>query len=340
MAKTTCSIMPLSFFFLFILSFKVAASSTSTSSKEEISLSYDFYKTSCPNVERIIHNVASQKLLEAPTTAAGALRLFFHDCFVEGCDASVLIASTKNKKAERDAEINLSLPGDGFDMFFRAKRALELQCPGVVSCADVMAIATRDLVSLVGGPRWAVEKGRKDGLVSRASRVAGNLPEVNQTISQLISLFKSKGLNVLEMVSLSGGHTIGFSHCKEFMSRIYAFNKTYGIDPTMDQNYAKSLQSPCPKSNPDPTVVAFNDVTTPIVFDNVYYQNLQKGLGLLATDQKLFIDPMTRSYVNLMAKDQQVFFNYFVASMIKLGRIGVKTGSDGEVRRDCGFFNG
>jgi len=68
---------------------------------------------------------------------------------LKGCDASVLIASRESNKAERDAEINLSLPGDGYDVFFRAKRALELQCPGFVSCADVMAIATRDLVNLV-----------------------------------------------------------------------------------------------------------------------------------------------------------------------------------------------
>jgi len=48
-----------------------------------LGLSYDFYNKTCPNVEKIIHNVVSQKLLEAPVTAAGALRIFFHDCFVE-----------------------------------------------------------------------------------------------------------------------------------------------------------------------------------------------------------------------------------------------------------------
>ncbi|XP_010249421.1 PREDICTED: peroxidase 41-like [Nelumbo nucifera] len=324
-----CSITTLVFLALLITS-----SGASTQS-----LSYDYYNSSCPKVEQIIHNVVSQKLLEASTTAAGALRLFFHDCFVEGCDASVLVASNETHKAERDAEINLSLPGDGFDVFFRAKRALELQCPGVVSCADVMAIATRDLVYLVGGPRWEVQKGRRDGLISEASRVAGNIPEVNQTVPQLISLFKSKGLTALDMVALSGGHTIGFAHCKEFMPRIYAYNKTFDIDPTMDQSYAESLRSPCPEKNFDPTVVAFNDVTTPYTFDNAYYQNLQKGLGLLATDQKLYADPQTRSYVSLMAKDQQGFFDHFVSAMIKLGNIGVKTGNDGEIRRDCGFFN-
>lgn len=116
---------------------------------ETLSLSYDFYQKSCPNVEKIIHSVVSQKLLEAPVTAAGALRIFFHDCFVEGCDASVLIASSEGNKAERDSKINLSLPGDGYDVFFRAKRAVELQCPAIVSCADVMTIATRDLIHLV-----------------------------------------------------------------------------------------------------------------------------------------------------------------------------------------------
>lgn len=192
----------------------------------------------------------------------------------------------------------------------------------------------------MGGPRWKVLKGRRDGLVSKASRVAANIPQVNQTIPEIISLFKSKGLTILDMVALSGGHTIGFSHCKEFMPRIYDYNKTFDVDPTMDQHFAQSLRGPCPKKKFDPTVVALNDVTTPFIFDNAYYQNLQKGLGLLATDQMLILDPMTGGYVKKMAENQNVFFDYFVSAMIKLGSIGVKTGKDGEIRRDCGSFNG
>lgn len=67
----------------------------------------------------------------------------------QGCDGSVLLASTDENKAERDADVNLSLPGDGFDAVIKAKEAVEKACPGVVSCADLLAIATRDLIGLV-----------------------------------------------------------------------------------------------------------------------------------------------------------------------------------------------
>ncbi|KAH9314113.1 hypothetical protein KI387_022740 [Taxus chinensis] len=302
-------------------------------------LSKNFYADSCPNVERIVRNVVRQKLKENPTSAPGALRLFFHDCFVEGCDASVLITSTEDNVAERDADINLSLPGDGFDVFFRAKRALELQCPNVVSFADIMAMATRHLVSMVGGPTWDVLKGRRDGLVSKASRVAGNLPTVNMTVDQLISLFHSKGLTQADMVTLSGGHTIGFAHCNEFMYRIYNYNKTHQVDPTMDSSYAKRLKAACPRDGLDPDVVAFNDVSTPTAFDNAYYQNVKKGFALLATDQILYGDPRTRAYINLFALSKEKFFTYFGLSMIRLGNVGIKTGNQGEIRRECGVFN-
>ena len=71
---------------------------------------------------------------------------FFLCC--QGCDASVLIASP-NGDAEKDAPDNLSLAGDGFDTVFKSKQAVEAECPGIVSCADILAIAARDVVVLV-----------------------------------------------------------------------------------------------------------------------------------------------------------------------------------------------
>lgn len=141
-------------------------------SPSQSKLNLDYYTKTCPNLHQIITQVVTEKQISAPTTAAAALRLFFHDCMVGGCDASVLVTSNSfTGKSERDAEINLSLPGDGLDVVTRAKTAVELQCPGIVSCADILAIAARDLVTMVGGPYYKVRLGRKDGFTSKAFEV-------------------------------------------------------------------------------------------------------------------------------------------------------------------------
>lgn len=60
-----------------------------------------------------------------------------------------MIISSPNGDTEKDAEENISLPGDGFDTVIKAKQAVEASCPGVVSCADILALATRDVIGLV-----------------------------------------------------------------------------------------------------------------------------------------------------------------------------------------------
>jgi hypothetical protein len=57
--------------------------------------------------------------------------------------------SSPNSDAEKDAPDNLSLAGDGFDTVTKAKQAVEEACPGIVSCADILALAARDVVVLV-----------------------------------------------------------------------------------------------------------------------------------------------------------------------------------------------
>lgn len=81
------------------------------------------------------------------------------------------------------------------------------------------------------------------------------------------------------------------------------------------------------------------DLITPRIFDNQYYKNLQQGKGLLASDQALFTHKRTRDLVNLFASNNTVFETAFVSAMTKLGRIGIKTGNQGEIRRDCSMVN-
>ncbi|KAK6931118.1 hem peroxidase [Dillenia turbinata] len=284
-------------------------------------------------------DVVTAKQTVSPTTAAGTLRLFFHDCFLHGCDASILISSNAFNTAERDSDINISLPGDAFDLIVRAKTSLELACPGIVSCADILAVATRNLVTMVGGPHYEVQLGRKDGFISNVSQVEGNYPRPTMSMSEIISIFASKGFSVQEMVALAGAHTIGFSHCKEFSNRLFNYSKTSESDPSYDPKYAEALRKLCANYIKNPDTSAFNDVVTPSKFDNMYYINLQRGMGLLASDHALAIDSRTKQYVNLYAKDQNAFFEAFAQAMKRLSVYKVKTGKKGEVRRRCDAFN-
>lgn len=163
-----------------------------------------------------------------------------------------------------------------------------------------------------------------------------NLPRANSTVDQLLKLFKSKGLTVQDMVVLSGAHTIGFAHCKQFLSRLYNYKGSRKPDPSMDARLLKSLKLSCPHHGGNTDIVAPFDVTTPFSFDHAYYGNLEAKLGLLSTDQALFMDPRTRTIVQDMGKDKSRFFQAFAVAMEKMGSIGVKRGKKhGEKRRDC-----
>ncbi|CAH1412877.1 unnamed protein product [Lactuca virosa] len=271
----------------------------------------NFYAGTCPMVEAIVRQTVVTKVGQTFTTIPATLRLFFHDCFVEGCDASVMISSP-NGDAEKDAEDNLSLAGDGFDTVIKAKQAVESVCPGVVSCADVLAIAARDVVAQAGGPLFNVELGRRDGLISQASRVAGNLPDPTFNLIQLNTMFAKKQPHRTSHAST--------------------------VDPSLNPTYAQQLMAACPQ-NVDPDIAIDMDPETPRTFDNIYYQNLIAGKGLFTSDEVLFTDSSSQPTVNDFANSPGDFNAAFVTAMRKLGRTGIKIGIQGEIRRDCTSFN-
>ncbi|XP_065878848.1 peroxidase 55 [Euphorbia lathyris] len=305
--------------------------------KGEAELIDNFYISSCPNVEAIVKQVVSTKFSQTFTTIPATLRLFFHDCFVTGCDASIMVAS-ENGDAEKDAEDNESLAGDGFDTIVKAKEAVESLCPQLVSCADIIALAARDVVVLAGGPSFTVELGRRDGLISKASLVTGNLPEPNFNLPQLQTIFAKNNLTQTDMIALSGAHTVGFSHCSRFANRLYSFSSSSPVDPSLAPDYAKQMMDACPR-DVSPDIAVDLDPTTPRIFDNAYYQNLIAGKGLLASDQVLFTDSESKFTVSKFAISSVDFNAAFVTAMIKLGRVGVKTGNQGTIRTDCTVLN-
>ncbi|XP_073360323.1 peroxidase 5-like [Aegilops tauschii subsp. strangulata] len=105
-----------------------------------------------------------------------------------GRDGSVLIDSTANRTAEKDAipnKPNLC----GFEVIDAAKKAIKAQCPKTVSCTDILAFTAHDSIALPGNVTY-------------------------------------KDLTAEDMVILSGAHTIGFSHCSSFTKMLYDFSNT------------------------------------------------------------------------------------------------------------------
>ncbi|KAI4347484.1 hypothetical protein L6164_008294 [Bauhinia variegata] len=171
------------------------------------------------------------------------------------------------------------------------------------------------------GPYWKVLKGRKDGRVSRASETI-NLPAPTLNVSQLIQSFAKRGLGIKDVVTLSGGHTNGFSRCSSFKARLRNFSSLHDIDPSMNTQFAQGLRKKCPQPNKDRNAGQFLD-STASVFDNNYYKRLMAGKGVFGSDQALFGDYRTRWMVEAFAKDQNLFFKEFTASILKLGNVGV-----------------
>ncbi|KAI5349522.1 PREDICTED: peroxidase [Prunus dulcis] len=123
-----------------------------------VPLKIGFYQTACPSAETMVRNTATKALAADPAIAAALVRLHFHDCFVRGCDASILLDSKPGMPAEKESTMNKGV--QGFEVIDEAKAAIEAQCPNTVSCADIIAFSARDSVFGAGGLRYAVSGGR------------------------------------------------------------------------------------------------------------------------------------------------------------------------------------
>jgi peroxidase len=98
-----------------------------------------------------------------------------------------------------------------------------------------------------------------------------------------------------------------------------------------------NLKQVCPTEDSNDTTVM--DIRSPNKFDNKYYVDLMNRQVLLTSDQDLYTDSRTKSIVTSFAIDEDLFFEEFAKSMIKMGQLSVLTGKHGEIRANCSVRN-
>ncbi|KAG7567283.1 hem peroxidase [Arabidopsis thaliana x Arabidopsis arenosa] len=293
-----------------------------------------FYSETCPEAESIVRKEMKKAMIKEARSVASVMRFQFHDCFVNGCDASLLLDDTPNMLGEKLSLSNIDSLRS-FEVVDDIKEALEKACPATVSCADIVIMAARDAVALTGGPDWEVKLGRKDSLTASQKDSDDIMPSPRANATFLIDLFERFNLSVKDMVALSGSHSIGQGRCFSIMFRLYNQSGSGKPDPALEPSYRKKLDKLCPLGG-DENVTGDLDAT-PQVFDNQYFKDLVSGRGFLNSDQTLYTNWVTREYVKMFSEDQDEFFRAFEEGMVKLGDL--QSGRPGEIRFNCRVVN-
>ncbi|PON71500.1 Peroxidase [Parasponia andersonii] len=228
--------------------------------------------------------------------------------------AQEIVKSVVAKAVAREARIAASLLRLHFHDCFVKRSAPAL------SCADILALVARDKTVLcwtqLGGPT------RKKGFYrSKFKWLKQRYPSSKQHFQTILTKFKRQGLDIVDLVALSGSHTIGNALCTSFRQRLCNQSGNGQPDSTLEQSYAAQLRSRCPRSGGD---------------QNLFFLDF----GLLNSDQVLVTsNEESKELVEKYAENNGLFFEQFAKSIAKTGNMYPLTGSRGEIRKNCRKIN-
>ncbi|RVW74914.1 Peroxidase N1 [Vitis vinifera] len=195
-----------------------------------------FYSRTCPQVESIVQKTVNSHFQSNPAIAPGLLRMHFHDCFVQGCDASILIDGSVHRE-------------NGWAKSVYKRTNVESATgrrDGRVSLASN--------VNNLPGPRDSVEVQKKKF--------------ADKGLNDQIWLLLLVRIDTGTMMN-QRGHTIGTAACQAFRYRLYNFSTTTanGADPSMDATFVTQLQALCPANGDASRRVALDtDASTKTFF--------------------------------------------------------------------------
>lgn len=239
-----------------------------------------------PAEKRILEGAFAAALPKAK--APVVLRLVFHD-------AGTYDRAAKDGGANASIEFELDRPENGglkrgwnvVNTIYSKLKGTPLE--GVLSRADVIALAGAHAVRITGGPLIDVPIGRTD---AQQGDPLNRLPDEKLSATEQIVVFESKGLNPQELVALLGSHTLG--------------GKGFGDPLTFDNQYYSSLLDKPWENKADDMAVMIG----------------------LPSDHVLPDDPTCRPYIERYANDQDAFHEDFKAAYLKLTSLGAQWRAD------------
>ncbi|KAG9130320.1 hypothetical protein Leryth_004330 [Lithospermum erythrorhizon] len=282
-------------------------------------LQEEFYDKSCPMLYDIIEWYIDAASKNDSRMAASLLRLHFHDCFVNGCEASVLLDETEDFKGEKNSLGNHNSLR-GFELIDAIKEEVESYCPSTVSCADILALAAREAVLQSGGPYYPVAVGRRDGLTASEEDANAHLPSFFEPLDDITAKFTVHGLDLKDM-----GHTPLVLHnatksrVGSSVSRILVFDLDIRFSQT--EIYKNCLD----------VYIRLQCLIINMAFTMHITIILLTVFNLIATDWGI--------QTPLSLLNNIVNRPLFAASMVKMGNIGVLTGEAGQIRKKCNLVN-
>uniref|UniRef100_A0ACD5TY26 Uncharacterized protein n=1 Tax=Avena sativa TaxID=4498 RepID=A0ACD5TY26_AVESA len=277
-----------------------------------------------------IQKVVYEEVMKAKAKAPGFIRLVFHDCFVRGCDASVLLLKTPTNpdgKTEKDSPFNGGLRGMEVIDIIRNR----LLASGTkISCADAIVFAAREAANILsnGNIKYPVDgPGRKDGVVSSIDDPPNFLPSPSSKFVDLLARFKVKELNMTDLVALSSAHCIGVFHQTPIMSSNASKTmSTYAL--AVAEEASTSTNGAGVKINVrdmgekarnismyQPNQVNMSAVG---VLDNSYFNANVQNMVPFDSDFELTLNGTTLKLMNDYKKDAKLWKVAFEAAMTKL----------------------
>ncbi|KAH7437229.1 hypothetical protein KP509_05G061200 [Ceratopteris richardii] len=295
-------------------------------------------------VEDAVDSIVRDAVRTQKRMAASLLRLHFHDCFVHGCDGSVLLDGNNSEKLAPGNNNSLR----GFEVVDALKESITSKCDIQISCADILALAARSAVQSVSASHvtWSVPFGRYDSK-SPYSNLTKDLPGTEDTMDIILKKFAAQGISDPKQVIalIGGGHTIGRTHCSFSRRRLYG-NLTSISALYSDPQYVTYLRQECPKLQTDEQASAIEidlDNTSRDSFDLGFFRSLREGRVAIRSDMVIgdpANSPDVRAAVTLCTDDAYAFYNTFASGMEVMGSAHILGREEGEIRTNCRRPNG